>query len=162
MSHHHAHHGLPGTRPADVRHSSFAASHILPHHRFQGSLGAPKLQMVGTVETVFASPENHHGANHQHFTVKVDKILSFDGGLDDGHTLIGTVLFVAVRFGDNLGLEHEVRDLTANTPIELQGEYIAAADAYPTEDNDGHPPLPVLHFTHNPVGYVMYNGVHYS
>ena len=52
-------------------------------------------------------------------------------------------------------------DLKAGEPIELQGEYIPIASAYPTDDNSD-PVLPVLHFTHHPVGYVMYKGVHYS
>jgi hypothetical protein len=134
------------------------ATKILPHHRFSHSLGAPLARVQGTIETVFAAPENHHGANHQHFTVKIEKVLRYDGGEGD---ITGQTVFVGVRFGDNEGLDHEIQDLQAGRPIELQGEYIASASAYPTEDN-ANPVLPVLHFTHHPVGYVLYQDVHYS
>ncbi|MDL2409460.1 hypothetical protein PY650_28270 [Rhizobium calliandrae] len=111
------------------------ANRILPYHRFSHSLGAPLTRVQGT--RVFAAPENHHGANHQHFTVLIETVLEFEG------------------------LDHEIADLQEGRPIELQGEYIESGDAYPTEDNRD-PVLPVLHFTHHPVGYVLYEGVHYS
>jgi hypothetical protein len=134
------------------------ADRILPHHRFSHSLGAPLARIQGTIVRVFASPENHHGANHQQFTVKIETVLTFQGGSAD---ITGQTVFVAVRFGDTEGLDHEIDGLAAGKPIELQGEYIASAEAYPTEDNRD-PVLPVLHFTHHPVGYVLYEGVHYS
>lgn len=137
---------------------SHRANRILPHHRFPHSLGAPLARVQGTVARVFEGPENHHGANHQHFTVKIDKVLKFDGGNTD---IAGQEVFVAVRFGDSEGLDHEIEDLEAGNPIELQGEYISDSEAYPTEDNS-NPVLPVLHFTHHPVGYVAYEGEHYS
>jgi hypothetical protein len=138
---------------------SIRADRILPHHRFKHSLGAPLVRIKGTVEHVFPSPSNHHGANHQHFTVKVDQVLKVEGA---DASAIGPVVFVAMRFGDDEGVDHEIEDLRENTPIELQGEYVSSAEAYKTEDNEGNPPLPVLHFTHHPVGYVIYNGDHYS
>ena len=54
------------------------------------------------------------------------------------------------------------QNLRPGQPIELQGEYVDSGHAYPTQDNDGHPPLSVLHFTHHPVGYVIYDGQHYG
>ncbi|MGV1756985.1 hypothetical protein ACQZ6F_04130 [Rhizobium sp. A22-96] len=134
------------------------ATKILPHHRFSHSLGAPLARVQGTIAHVFEAPDNHHGANHQHFTVTISAVLKFDGGDED---INGQTVFVAVRFGDDEGLDHEIPDLKAGEPIELQGEYIPIASAYPTDDNS-NPVLPVLHFTHHPVGYVMYKGVHYS
>ncbi|MBB4568824.1 hypothetical protein [Rhizobium leucaenae] len=116
------------------------ANRILPHHRFSHSLGAPLARVQGTIAHVFEAPENHHGANHQHFTVKIEMVLKFDGGDDD---ITGQIVFVAVRFGDNEGLDHEIPDLRAGEAIELQGEYISIASAYPTEDNSN----PVLRFS---------------
>jgi hypothetical protein len=66
-----------------------------------------------------------------------------------------------VRFGDNEGLDHEIDGLASGHPIEVQGEYIDLGPAYPTEDNT-NPVLPVLHFTHHPVGYMLYEGEYYS
>ena len=134
------------------------ATQILPHHRFVYSLGAPLACVQGTIVKVFASPENHHGANHQHFVIKIDQVLKFEGGVQN---LVGTEVFVAVRFGDNEGLAQEIPGLQAGQPIEAQGEYIPEASAYPTADNV-NPVLPVLHFTHHPVGYVKYEGQYYS
>ncbi|CAD6549753.1 hypothetical protein LMG28727_05031 [Paraburkholderia kirstenboschensis] len=134
------------------------ATQILPHHRYVHSLGAPLACVQGTVSKVFASPDNHHGANHQHLIVKIDQVLKFDGGTQN---LVGTEVFVAIRFGDNEGLSEEIPGLQAGQPIEVQGEYIPEASAYPTDDNSD-PVLPVLHFTHHPVGYVRYAGQYYS
>lgn len=134
------------------------SNRILRHHRFPNSLGAPLARVRGTVTKVFDGPENHHGANHQHFRVQVTQVVRLDGS---NVNLVGVTLFVAVRFGDNLGLDSEIEGLAVGNPIELQGEYIDQAHAYPTEDNT-NPVLPVLHFTHHPVGFVEYGGEHYS
>ncbi len=142
--------------------SHHRANVILPHHSFQQSLGAPLAHVQGTVVKIYAGPENHHGANHQHFDVKIEQVLSLQGADFSADSLVGSTVFVAVRFGDNEGLNHEIEDLSENTPIELQGEYITAGEAYKTEDNDTTPPLPVLHFTHHPVGFVIYDNQHYS
>ncbi|CAG4888578.1 DUF3465 domain-containing protein [Paraburkholderia saeva] len=134
------------------------ATQILPHHRFVYSLGAPLACVQGTISRVFAAPEHHNGANHQHFIVKIDSVVKFEGGQQN---LVGTEVFVAVRFGDNEGLAQEIPGLKAGQPVEVQGEYISEASAYPTEDNR-NPVLPVLHFTHHPVGFVKYAGEYYS
>jgi hypothetical protein len=138
------------------------ATKILGHHRFAHSQGAPHVHVEGTVITVFGGPGNHHGANHQHFTVKIDKVLALDGAQFDEPAIEGQTVFVAVRFGDTEGLDSEIPDLREQTPIEIQGEYIAEADAYETEDNEGPDKRPVLHFTHHPVGFIRYNGQYYS
>jgi len=137
------------------------ATTILPHHRFPHSLGAPLIHCEATVTKVFNGPVNHHGANHQHFDVRIDKVLTLDGAAFGADSLLTTQAFVAVRFGDTEGLDAEIQGLIENSPIELQGEYIAAAEAYAAEDNDA-PKLPVIHFTHHPVGFVIYDGTHYS
>jgi hypothetical protein len=134
------------------------ANKILPHHRFPGSLGYPLAHVLGTIDKVFASPENHHGANHQQFTITVTMVLNFQGGSED---ISGQAVFVAVRFGDSEGLDSEIPDLSVGNPIEIQGEYIDSAQAYPTQDNV-NPTLPVLHYTHHPVGFIKYEGTVYS
>ena len=70
------------------------ATQILPHHRYVHSLGAPLACVQGTITKVFASPDNHHGANHQHLIVRIDKVLKLEGGTQN---LVGTDVFVAVR-----------------------------------------------------------------
>ncbi len=136
---------------------SIRANTILTHHRFSHSLGAPLARVRGVIAKVFPAPENHHGANHEHFTVKITDVLKFVGSDED---ISGQTVFIAVRFGDSEGLDQQIDGLEAGNDIEVQGEYISSAEAYPTEDNN--PPLPVIHFTHHPVGYVLYRGEHYS
>jgi hypothetical protein len=120
---------------------------------------SPVVRIAGTVEQVFPAGRHHHGADHQHFTVRIERILAIRNG-DAG--AIAPRVFVALRFGDREGLDQPIRNLRPGMPIELQGEYIDAADAYATRDNEGPARLPVLHFTHHPVGYVLFEGIRYN
>ena len=131
---------------------------VLPHHSDPHSVGAPLACVQGTISKVFLSPEFHHAAEHQQFVIKIDSVVKFEGGTQN---LVGTEVFVAVRYGDSEGLAQEIPGLQVGQPIEAQGEYIAQASAYPTADNN-NPVLPVLHFTHHPVGFVLYQGHTYS
>jgi hypothetical protein len=133
------------------------ATQTVPQPPAAQSQSAPLACVQGTISKVFLNPEFHNNANHQHFVIWIDKVLKFEGT----QNLVGTEVFVAVRFGDSEGLAHEIPGLQAGQPIEAQGEYISDASAYPTQDNS-NPVLPVLHFTHHPVGYVKYQGQTYS
>ncbi|CAH2903017.1 MAG: unnamed protein product [uncultured Paraburkholderia sp.] len=130
----------------------------IARHASSGAEPIHQLKCEAVSGSTGANPDNHHGANHQHMVIKIDKVLKFEGGTQN---LVGIEVFVAVRFGDNEGLSEEIPGLQAGQPIEVQGEYIPEASAYPTDDNSD-PVLPVLHFTHHPVGYVRYAGQYYS
>ncbi len=67
--------------------------------------------------------------------------------------------FVAIRYGDSLGLPKPIPDLKEGADIEMQGEYIDRKHASKSRDNPGDP---VLHFTHHPLGYVVYEGHKYE
>jgi hypothetical protein len=134
------------------------ATQTLPHHSYANSLKAPLACVQGTISKVFFAPEFHHTAEHQQFVVKIEKVLKFEGGTQN---LVGTEVFLAVRFGDSEGLKQPIPGLQVGQPIEAQGEYIPEASAYPTADNS-NPILPVLHFTHHPVGFVLYHGKTYN
>jgi hypothetical protein len=138
------------------------ATRALPFHDSPFSLHAPLAHVKGTVAHVFEAPENHHGADHQHFTIKIEEVIDLKAAPFAPDTLVGQFVFIAVRFGDGMGLQNPIPGLSEDTPIEIQGEYISAAEAYPTEDNDSQPPLPVLHFTHHPMGFLVYGGQKYS
>jgi len=133
------------------------ANRILPHHRFAHSLGGPLIRVKGTIAKLFASPGNHHGANHQHLILGVTDITLAEG-IDAQD--VERQLFIAIRFGDNDGLEDPI-PFEQGGAAEMQGEYINQAEAYPTEDND-NPKRAVLHFTHHPVGFVLYGNQYYS
>ncbi len=138
------------------------ATKLLSHHRFASSLGAPLVRITATVKEIFPSPGFHHFANHQHLIVE-DVAVELADGMPPAMT-IADPLFVAVRFGDDVGLQDPV-PFEIGGRTRLQGEYIDEMDAYRTQDNPG---LAVLHFTHHPAGFVEYPidtndaAVHYS
>jgi hypothetical protein len=134
------------------------ANRHLRHHDFPRSFGYPLAHIVGTIEHVFGSVVNHHGADHQHFRVKIDRVIEFKGG---DQNLTGQVVFCAVRSGDSEGLGGEIPGLAVGQSIEMQGEYIDEREAYPLPDNS-NPVYPVLHFTHHPVGFIRYQNEFYS
>ncbi|HEX2940148.1 MAG TPA: hypothetical protein VHO91_03810, partial [Rhodopila sp.] len=72
--------------------------------------------------------------------------------LDDGPSYDGDV-FVAIRVTEG-GIGRDI-PFQLDTAVEMQGKFIPADEAYPGPDNAG---LPVLHFTHAPVGFVEYHG----
>jgi hypothetical protein len=48
--------------------------------------------------------------------------------------------------------------LRVGSSIQIKGEFIPEDEAYKTPENCCYA---VIHFTHDPVGYVYYNGVYY-
>jgi hypothetical protein len=106
--------------------------------------------VTATVARVFPDSYNHDGAEHQH--IWIDDLRP----LDDGPGYAGDV-FVAIRVTDGgIGREIPFRD---DTEIELQGLLIPADEADSGPDDPG---LPVLHFTHRPEGFVIYEGETYD
>ena len=99
-----------------------------------------------TVSRVFPDRVAHDGAEHQH--IWVDALQALDGGEDYEDDV-----FVAIRVTDG-GIGTDI-PFEEGTPVELQGMFIPADQAEPGQDNEG---LPVLHFTHRPVGFVKYEG----
>ncbi|MBE7212661.1 MAG: hypothetical protein INR65_16725 [Gluconacetobacter diazotrophicus] len=90
------------------------------------------------------------GAEHQQLWV--DGLRAVDDG---GFGYAGNV-FVAIRITEG-GIGREI-PFVVDTPVELQGMFIPANEAQAGQNDPG---LPVLHFTHAPVGFVVYDGVTY-
>ena len=115
-----------------------------------GSGRGEKRHVSATVSRVFPNRVAHDGAEHQH--IWINALTALDGGdNEDGD------VFVAIRvteggIGQNIPFEED-------TPVELQGLLIPADQADPGQDNEG---LPVMHFTHAPLGYVIYDGRTYK
>ncbi|KEQ21787.1 hypothetical protein ET33_33645 [Paenibacillus tyrfis] len=122
------------------------------------SLHAPVVHVKATIIKVFPDRERS-GAMHQHFDVKINELISIKGA-DASLVDKNSETFVAIRYGDNLGLPEPINGITEGQEIELQGEYIDHNHAYPTEDN--REKYPVIHFTHRPVGFVVYQGKEYQ
>ncbi|MCM3273587.1 hypothetical protein [Paenibacillus elgii] len=121
------------------------------------SLHAPVVHVKATIVKVYPDRERS-GAMHQHFDVKINELISIKGA-DASLVDKNSDTFVAIRYGDNLGLADPITGITEGQEIELQGEYIDHNHAYPTEDNRDK--YPVIHFTHKPVGFVIYQGKEY-
>jgi hypothetical protein len=133
--------------------------HVLPHHSNPNSGKGPLVQVQARIQAVLPDDNDPEGGTHQHLQIKVERTLKLEGSnLSD---INGQILFVAIRFGDELGLPDRIPELRQGEPIEAQGEYIEADRAKPGPDNHD-PVLPVLHFTHAPVGFIIYHGVTYG
>jgi hypothetical protein len=115
-----------------------------------GSGRGEKRHVSATVARVFPDRANHDGAEHQH--IWIDGLQALDGGAD----YAGNV-FVAIRVTEG-GIGTDI-PFQEGTSVEMQGMWIAADQAYAGADN---PDLPVLHFTHRPVGFVIYEGKEYE
>jgi hypothetical protein len=115
-----------------------------------GSGRGEKRHVSATVSRVFPDRVAHDGAEHQH--IWIDQLQALDGGED----YAGDV-FVAIRVTEG-GIGQDI-PFEAGTRVEIQGMFIPADEAEPGPDNEG---LPVLHFTHRPVGFVKYEGEVYE
>lgn len=128
-----------------------ARRHPDMHLRNPDGSGRGKVRHVrGTVSRIFPDRYNHDGAEHQH--IWIDQIIALDGGED----YAGNV-FVAIRITEG-GIGRDI-PFEEGRPVEMQGDWIAASEAEPGPDNPG---LPVLHFTHRPVGFVRYDDKQYE
>lgn len=99
---------------------------------------------------VFPDRVAHDGAEHQHIWINDLQ------ALDDGANYAGDV-FGAIRVTDG-GISTDI-PFKVDTSVEIQGMFIPSDQAEPGQDNQG---LPVLHFTHQPVGFVEYEGEEYE
>ena len=115
-----------------------------------GSGRGTTVHVSATVAKLFGERLQAEGAEHQQLWI--DQLESLDG---DGFSYAGDV-FVAIRITEG-GIGQEI-PFVADTPVELQGMFIPAAEATAGTNDPG---LPVLHFTHSPVGFVVYDGKTY-
>ncbi len=119
--------------------------------RPDGSPRGTLRHVSAVVARLFAEHAILDQAEHQQLWI--DNLVSLDA---DGFGYAGDV-FVAIRITDG-GIGAEI-PFVVGTPVELQGQFIPAAEATPGQDDPG---LPVLHFTHAPDGFVVYDGHTYQ
>ena len=108
---------------------------------------------VVSTEFIHCQPDLK-GTLHQHFYVYIKELLEGDKNLIDL-----TTVFVAVHYGDEESIAEPIPGLVPGRPITIRGKFVPASEAYKSEDNPGYP---VLHFTHHPVGYILYEGKRYE
>ncbi|AFZ38292.1 DNA/RNA non-specific endonuclease (plasmid) [Stanieria cyanosphaera PCC 7437] len=109
------------------------------------------VEIEARVARVFADDLN--GAKHQQFTIVPNKWIS---GTEAAKAEVeearenGQEVRVAIRFGDSRGLADRVPGIRENVELKLKGEWISARDAFDVGGED----IPVLHFTHDPIGWI--------
>lgn len=111
-----------------------------------------------TVVTVYATIRELRGydSDYEHQQILVDNIEVLD--IENGSASeIPDRAFVAIRI-DEQGTDGSIPGLRVGAPIEIKGEFIPEDEAYKTPANCCDA---VIHFTHDPLGYVYYNGVLY-
>lgn len=138
-----------------------AASHFmytLPHHSDPASAKGPLVDVAGTVGKVFADHSGSDG-KHQQFQVQITKQVSAEGL---NGSIVGQLVFVASRYGDG-DSQHQtpIPGIVEGAAIEVKGEYIDASHADAGPDNV-NPVLPVIHFVHQPYGFVRIGGQTYE
>lgn len=131
------------------------AAHFMDFHKHPISLHAPVVHVKAVIKTV-EQEADVHGVAHYHLLVNQIQVLSIEGG---DASMVSDEAFCAIRYGDSEGISKPIPGLKAGNPIELQGEYIDKNHIYPTVGNPGDP---VIHFTHHPVGFVVYEGQRYE
>ncbi|MFN7937760.1 MAG: DNA/RNA non-specific endonuclease [Bryobacteraceae bacterium] len=108
-------------------------------------------EIHATVERVFA--DDLSGAKHQQFTVIPTEAVAVDPRAreDVANTIAARAeVRLAVRFGDNLGLAERIPGIRTGVPLRIKGEWIPASEAA----RIGGEQIAVLHFTHDPLGFV--------
>jgi endonuclease G len=93
------------------------------------------------------------GSKHQLFEVRLTKWLAGDARAksDVESTIQSSELVrVSVRYGDSAGLPERIREIRRSVKLHLKGEWISAAEASAI----GGRRMAVLHFTHEPLGFI--------
>ncbi|HWI63138.1 MAG TPA: hypothetical protein VNT75_14920 [Symbiobacteriaceae bacterium] len=111
--------------------------------------------VTGTITDYEPDQQDESGTLHQILVIRVEKL---DAAGRQPDLEEGQEVHVAIRYGDPSGLEQPIAGLTEGAPIEMQGAFISAEEAY--EQEDGRK-LAVIHFTHRPLGWVKYQGKTY-
>ncbi|MBP0726665.1 hypothetical protein J5Y03_16015 [Bacillus sp. RG28] len=120
------------------------------------SLHGPVVHLTAVIKLVEQDVTDQQGTSHMHFLINHVEVISVTGG---DASMVSTEIFCAVRYGDSMGLSDRIDRLEEGQPIEMQGEYIDVNHAYPSVGNPGDA---VLHFTHHPIGFVIYQGKRYE
>ncbi|MDB5085670.1 MAG: kumamolysin-As precursor-like protein [Bacilli bacterium] len=120
-----------------------------------GSAQHPVVHLQAVIKQVELD-QNIHGVHHHHLLIESIHLLKTQGTVPQN---LGNEVFIAIRYGDHLGLPGPIPGLKAGQQIELQGEYIDKNHVYPSIGNPGDP---VIHYTHHPIGFVIYEGNKYQ
>ena len=94
-----------------------------------------------------------NGGKHYRLRIAVSKILKDDPDVTKdlkNAKSTGRDVFVAIRFGDSMGILEPVKGLDKGVTLHLKGEWITKDKA----QSHGGAKMSVLHFTHHPLGFI--------
>ena len=109
------------------------------------------VEVDAQVDQVF--PDDLSGAKHQQFSVRITAVLHADAKAQadvENTKDKGLDVRLAVRFGDSLGLRDRIPGIRTGVALHIKGEWISAAQA----GTVGGQHTAVLHFTHQPLGFI--------
>jgi len=98
-------------------------------------------------------PDDTDGDRHIRLRVRVTEVLHDDPDVaaDIKRNIdAASDVFVAIRYGDQMGLPSVPPGLDAGAQLRLKGEWIPREHA----QNHGGEAMSVLHFTHHPIGFI--------
>lgn len=96
---------------------------------------------------------DNNGGKHYRLRIAVTKIVKDDPDVSKdvkNAKATGRDVFVAIRFGDSMGIQETIKGMNAGAALKLKGEWITKEKARA----HGGEKMSVLHFTHHPLGFV--------
>lgn len=129
----------------------FAHQAVSPATMTEAEASETVVTVQATIREIRGYDSDHE---HQHLLVDQIKVEDIENGTPSE---IPDRAFVSIRI-DGRGIGGEIPSLRVGTPIEIKGEFIPEEEAYKTPHNCCDA---VIHFTHDPLGYVYYDGVLY-
>lgn len=140
---------------------AFLNSYEMTQARLEGvastleALEKRKKQRERDVVEIMAVITEYSGTEggHQHALLKVTQVTQNDPDVrGDLQRVMADEenVFLAIRFGDHLGLPEAIPGLKNGVELHLKGEWIPRDKAY----SHGGEKMSVIHFTHHPLGFV--------
>lgn len=110
------------------------------------------VEVKATVLVIEPDDLDTSGGKHHRLRVRVTEVLVGDPDVaDDLDEALdsGRAVFLAIRFGDAMGVREDMQGLATNAALHLRGEWITRERA----QSHGGDRASVLHFTHHPLGF---------
>ncbi|GGR02006.1 hypothetical protein [Deinococcus ruber] len=141
-------------RDTERRETAAALSHLSLERR-AAYLAQPRnlADVQATLTTRESDDTDAQGGRHYHLIVRILSADHPDTRIQaDVQDCIATQrpVFVAIRYGDRMGIQEPVEGLQEGAALHLKGEWITREQA---QDHGGER-MSVLHFTHHPIGFI--------
>ena len=110
------------------------------------------VEVNATVVAVEPDDVDGNGGKHKRLTIAIDNVIMGDPDVAaDIDQAVDThrAVFLAIRFGDSMGIRENIEGLAASKPVHLRGEWITRERA----QSHGGERMSVMHFTHHPLGF---------